>query len=320
MRFVTTILAATFLAASSSFSFSQEKPTIGLTYIVEHPAIDAVREGIIEGLARAGYKDGESATVIIRSAQGNMATQAQIANEFFGLDLDVALAISTPSAQALKNALKDKPLLFAAVTDPVSAGLIALMEEPGGNVTGTSDKQSFEPTLDLIRKMLPDAKGIGVIFNPGEANSASQVDALKNAVTPYGLEIVEAPAAQTTLVGDAARSLVGRVDAILLPTDSTVVSVVESIVTVGKRAGLPVFASDTGSVERGALAALGFNYFDMGEMTAQMAVRVLNGEKPGDIPAAVPASQDLYLNLESAEAMGVSVDDDLRSSAKKVID
>jgi len=320
MRILRAIFAATLLAASATAASSQDKPKIGLTYIVEHPAIDAVRDGILEGLAKAGYKDGETASIVIRSAQGNMATQAQIANEFSGLDLDLAIAISTPSAQALKNALKDEPLLFAAVTDPVGAGLIASMAQPGGNVTGTSDRQSFEPTLQLIRKMLPEAKRIGVIFNPGEANSVSQVEALKAAVVPYGMEVVDGPAAQSTLVGDAARSLVGRVDAILLPTDSTVVSVVESIVTVGKKARLPVFASDTGSAERGALAALGFNYFDMGKMTAEMAVKILKGENPDAIPAAVPAGQDIYLNLPSAKAMGVDIPHDLRSAAKKVIE
>lgn len=320
MRTLKSLLAAACLAWSASVATGQDMPRIGLTYIVEHPAIDAVREGIIDGLKSAGYEDGKTAKIVIRSAQGNMATQAQIANEFSGLDLDLAVAISTPSAQALKNSIKDKPLIFAAVTDPVGAGLITSMAEPGGNVTGTSDQQPYPPIFDLVKKLVPNAKKIGVIFNPGEANSASQVQALKAAAQPYGIEIVESPAAQSTLVGDAAASLVGRVDAILLPTDSTVVSVVESVVTVGKKARLPVFASDTGSVERGAVAALGFNYYELGKLTAQMAEQVLKGKKPSEIPAQVPESQDLYLNASSAKAMGLDIPADVLAGAKKVID
>jgi putative ABC transport system substrate-binding protein len=194
------------------------------------------------------------------------------------------------------------------------------MARPDGNVTGTSDQQPYPPILELIKKLAPGTRKIGVIFNPGEANSVSQVEALKIAGKPFQIEIVESPAVQSTLVGDAARSLVGRVDAILLPTDSTVISVVESVVTVGRTARLPVFASDTASVERGALAALGFNYYDMGKLTAQMADKVLKGENPGEIAAEVPESQDLYLNASSAKAMGVAVSAEIRAGAKKVIE
>ncbi|MCA6104276.1 ABC transporter substrate-binding protein [Bradyrhizobium australafricanum] len=320
MRILKGFLTAACLAWFASSATAKDLPLIGLTYIVEHPAIDAVREGIIDGLKSAGYEDGKTAKIVIRSAQGNMATQAQIANEFSGLDLDISIAISTPSAQALKNSLKGKPLIFAAVTDPVGAGLVPSMAKPGGNVTGTSDQQPYPPILELIRKLAPGARKIGVIFNPGEANSVSQVESLKVAAKASQLEIVESPAAQSALVGDAARSLVGRTDAILLPTDSTVVSVVESVVTVGKTARLPVFACDTGSVERGALAALGFNYYELGKLTAQMAGKVLKGMNPGEIPAQVPGSQDLYLNASSAKAMGVDVPAEIRAGAKKVIE
>jgi putative tryptophan/tyrosine transport system substrate-binding protein len=320
MRKFKTLLAVFILAFCGGIAMAADVPKVGLTYIVEHPAIDAVRKGIIDGLAAAGYVDGKTINITTRSAQGNMATQAQIANEFSGLDLDLAIAISTPSAQAVKNALKGKPVIFAAVTDPVGAGLVDSMEHPGGMVTGTSDQQPYPPVLKLIQKLVPGISKLGMIYNPGEANAVSQVETLKVAAKPYGITVVEAPAAQSTLVPDAAASLVGKVNAILLPTDSTVVSVIESVVTVGKKAKLPVFASDTGSVERGALAALGFNYYDMGKATADMAVKVLKGEKPADIPALVPESQDLYLNAKSAAAMGVTISADLRESAKKVID
>ncbi|MAM84192.1 MAG: ABC transporter permease [Acidobacteria bacterium] len=320
MRNLKTLLAAVILASSAGIAAAQDVPKVGITYIVEHPAINAVRDGIVDGLADAGYTDGETVDLTTRSAQGNMATQAQIASEFSGLDLDLGIAISTPSAQAIKNALADKPVVFAAVTDPVGAGLIDSMANPGGMVTGTSDQQPYPPVLDLIQTLVPGITRLGMIYNPGEANAVSQVEALKVAAEPYGITVVEGPAAQSTLVADAAASLVGKADAILLPTDSTVVSVIESVVTVGEKAKLPVFASDTGSVERGAMAALGFNYYDMGKATADMAVRILQGENPADIPALVPESQDLYLNARSAAAMGVVIPADIRESAKEVID
>lgn len=321
MRLRKPVLAAVLSAIASlaAPALAQDKPRVGMTYIVEHPAIDAVRDGILAELKAAGYEDGKTIELITRSAQGNMGTQAQIASDFAGLNLDLAIAISTPSAQAVKNALKNKPVLFAAVTDPVGAGLIDSMARPGGLVTGTSDQQPFPPVLELMKTLVPGLQRLGVIFNPGEANAVSQVEALKTAAKQYGLEIVEAPATQSSIVGDSARSLVGNVQAILLPTDSTVISVIESVVVVGQRAKLPVFASDTDAVERGAVAALGFNYRDMGLATARMAVRVLNHTPPGDIPALVPEIQDLYLNTRSAKAMGVELPDSLVATARKVV-
>jgi len=319
MRMLKRAALAALIAGVASVAAAQDTKTVAITYIVEHPALDAVRKGIIDGLAEAGFKEGENLKIVARSAQGNMATQAQIASEFAGLKPDLAVGISTPSAQAVKHALEDTPIVFAAVTDPVGAGLVDSREAPGGMVTGTSDQQPYEPTLDLIKALVPDIQNLGVIYNPGEANAAKQVEDLKSAVEPYGMTLIEAPAAQSTLVADAARSLVGRADAVLLPVDNTVVSVLEGVVTVGERAGLPVFASDVDSVDRGAIAALGFDYYQMGLLSGEMAAKILNGTKPGDIPVAVSQSQDLYLNAASAEKMGVTIPEDMLAKAKKVV-
>lgn len=294
--------------------------TVAITYIVEHPALDAVREGIIEGLAAEGFKEGENLKVVARSAQGNMTTQTQIASEFAGLEPDVAVGISTPSAQALKNSMGDTPVVFAAVTDAVAAGLVTDPAKPEANITGTSDQQEYEPMLSLITMLVPDLKSIGVIYNPGEANSVSQVDGIKAAAAALDLKVVESPAAQSSMVPDAARNLVGKADAILLPTDNSVISVLEAIITVGERAKLPVFTSDTESVERGAVAALGFNYGEMGIVTGKMIAEILNGTAIADIPVVVPGNQDLYLNLKSAKAMGVAIPEGMADRATKVIE
>jgi putative ABC transport system substrate-binding protein len=312
--------AALLMSATASPAWSAEMTKVAITYIVDHPAIDAARMGIVDELAEGGYKDGETLNITVQSAQGNMPTQLQIAKAFAGLKPDLLIAISTPSAQALQSAAGDIPVVFAAVTDPVEAKLVASMEAPGGTITGTSDKQPFGPTLELIKSLVPDARTIGVIYNAGEANSVSQVAALRLEIEAHGLKLEESTASQTAMVADAAVSLAGRADAILIPTDSTVVAAVESVVNVGKKAKIPVFASDTTSVERGALAALGFDYYKLGRLTGEMAIRILQGESPGTIPVGTLDTQDLYLNRTSAAAMGVTLPDALLESAKKVVE
>lgn len=312
--------AALLLCATAAPAWSAETTKVAITYIVDHPAIDAARMGIVDALAEGGYTEGETLDITVQSAQGNMPTQLQIAKAFAGLKPDLLIAISTPSAQALQSAAGDIPVVFAAVTDPVEAKLVASLEAPGGTITGTSDKQPFGPTLELIRSLVPDATTIGVIYNAGEANSVSQVAALKLEIEALGLKLEESTASQTAMVADAAVSLAGRADAILIPTDSTVVAAVESVVNVGKKAKIPVFASDTTSVERGALAALGFDYYKLGRLTGEMAIRILQGESPGAIPVGMLDTQDLYLNRTSAAAMGVTLPDALLETAKKVVD
>ena len=317
-RLIAALLA---LAAAVSPGLAQdtEPKKVALTYIVDHPAIDAARQGIVDALSEAGYA-GERLELIVQSAQGSVPTQQQIAREFAGLTPDLMVAISTPSAQALQSVAGDVPVVFAAVTDPVGAKLVASLEALGGTITGTSDMQPFGPTLDLIRSLLPEAKAIGVIYNAGEANSVSQVEALTAEATTADDEVVASTASQSAMVPDAARSLAGRVDAILVPTDSTVVSAIEGVVSVGERAKIPVFASDTDSVTRGAVAALGFNYYELGRLSGAMAVRILGGESPGSIPVGVLETQDLYLNRKSAEAMGVTIPAETLASAATIVD
>ena len=204
--------------------------------------------------------------------------------------------ISTPSAQAVVGATKEIPVVFTAVTDPVGAKLVADPKHPGGNVTGMSDLSPIGKHLDLIKEIMPAAKTLGVIYNPGEANSLTLLELLKAEAPARGLAIEEAPAPKSSDVLPAAQSLVGKVDAIYVPTDNTVVTALEAIVQVGRQNKLPVFAGDTDSVPRGAIAALGFNYGDVGRQTGKIVVRVLKGEKPGDIPVEGVEITELFVN------------------------
>ena len=256
-------MAGVALALGAPGTSAEELKTVAVTAIVEHPALDAARKGIKDELAAEGYVEGKNLDFRFESAQGNPATAAQIAQQFVGDRPDVIVPISTPSAQAVVGATKDIPVVFTAVTDPVGAKLVSDPEHPGGNVTGMSDLSPIGLHLDLIKEIMPNAAHLGVIYNPGEANSITLLELLKKEAPGHGLSLVEAPAPRSADVLAAAQSLVGDVDAIYVPTDNTVVTALEAIVKVGTDNQLPVFAGDTDSVPRGAIAALGFNYYSL---------------------------------------------------------
>ncbi len=313
-------LLALFAATALILPAKAEEVTVAVTAIVEHPALDAARDGIKEALAEAGYKDGENLKFVYESAQGNPGTAAQIARQFVGDAPSVIVPISTPSAQAVVSATRDIPVVFTAVSDPLGAELIKDMEKPGGNVTGLSDMSPVADHIALIKEITPNAKSIGFIYNTAEANSVSTLAALKAEAEKAGLTIVESVATKSAEVQGAARALVGRADVIYVPTDNTIVSAFEAAVGVAEEAKIPLYAGDTDSVNRGALAALGFNYFDVGKQTGEVVVRVLKGEKPGDIPVRVAAGTDLVINKKAAEKMGVTFPDSITKRATKTIE
>lgn len=294
--------------------------SVAVTAIVEHPALDAVRDGVKDALAAAGYKEGENLKFTYQSAQGNPATAAQIARQFAGDGPDVIVPISTPSAQAVVSATHDIPVVFTAVSDPLGAQLIKNMDKPGGNVTGLSDMSPVAEHVALIKEILPSAKTIGFLYNSGEANSVSLLAVLKVEAEKAGLKIVESAATKSADVQGAARALVGRADAIYVPTDNTIISALEGAVTVAGEAKLPLFTADTDSVARGSLAALGFNYYDVGKQTGDVVVRVLKGEKVGDIPVKVAVGTDLVVNKQAAAAMGVALPEAVLKRATKIIE
>lgn len=294
--------------------------TVAVTAIVEHPALDAVRDGIRDELEANGYKVGDNLKFSYESAQGNPTIAAQIARKLVGEKPDVIVAIATPSAQALAAATKDIPLVFSAVTDPIGAKLVSKFDNPGGNITGLSDMSPIAQHLDLIKEITPGAKRIGVAYNPGEANAVSLVDLLKALAPGKGMEIVTASAPKSSDVLAAARSLVGKVDVIYVPTDNTIVTALESVIKVGMENGIPVYSADTDSVKRGAIAALGFNYYDIGRQTGKIVVRILKGEKPGDIAVRVAAGTDLFVNPKAAKSMGVTIPAAVIAKATQVVE
>lgn len=306
MRFKFRSMLLASLAAAAIATTAQAKDvTVAVTAIVEHPALDAARDGVKDALAEAGYKEGENLKFIYQSAQGNPATAAQIARQFVGEGPDVIVPISTPSALAVVSATRDIPVVFTAVSDPVGAQLVKDLKKPGGNVTGLSDMSPVVEHIKLIKEVMPNIKKLGYLYNSGETNSVSLLAALKEAAAAEGIKIVESAATKSAEVQGAARALVGRADAMYLPTDNTIVSALESAVGVAEESKLPLFTADTDSVKRGALAALGFNYYDVGKQTGAIVVKILKGEKPGDIAVDIAKGTDLVINLGAAKKMGV---------------
>lgn len=293
--------------------------TIGISQIVEHPALDAARQGFIDALAKHGYVEGKNVTYDIQIAQGNMATANSIAKALVGKKVDLIHSIATPTSQACVNATKEIPIIISSVTDPVGAGLVESLERPGGNVTGTTDRSPVDRQVDLILEIIPNLKKLGFIYNSGEDNSISSLNQLKEECAKRGIEVVEATVSNSSGVFMAAKSLVGRVDAIHIPTDNTVVSAFESVVKVCEDNKIPLFAADIDSVPRGAIAALAIDYYRLGLQSGEMAVRVLQGADPATMPVETLKDLKLYVNTQAAEKMGVKLPEAVVKRADKVL-
>jgi putative ABC transport system substrate-binding protein len=313
------LLAASSCAALGWTAAGQEPQTVAMTAIVEHPALDAARNGIIDELAAAGYEPGHNLDLRFENAGGRPTAAAQIARRFVLEAPDVIVAISTPSAQAVASATREIPVVFTAVTDPLGARLVSNLERPGGNVTGISDLSPIGLHLDLIRDIAPRTRRLGVIYNPGEPNAVALLGLIRREGPARNLEVVEAIATRPAAVGPAAKSLVGKADAIYVPTDNTVAAALEAVIEVGAGNRLPVFAGDIHAVPRGAIAALGFNYYQLGRQTGKIVARVLAGARPGDIPIEGVQITELYLNPGAAAAMGVTIPPAMLERAKLVV-
>ena len=318
-----TALAAVFTTASAAimtipYAAWAADRLVDVTAIVDHPALDAVREGVKESLQEAGFQEGKNMQIHFQSAQGNVSTAAQIARKFVGDSPDVIVAISTPSAQTVVAATNTIPVVYSAVGDPVAAKLVPGWEASGTNVTGISDMVPADKQLSLIHQVLPQVKRIGIIYNPGEANSVAFLAMLKKAISGGGYELVEAPSPRTVDVTTAAKSLVGKVDLIFAPTDNTVASAFAGIAKVAEDAKIPLFAGDSEMVKKGAAFGMAVNYMDIGRQTGRVVVRILKGEAPGKIASATSDKLETYVNAAAADRQGFKIPADVAQTANAV--
>ncbi|BBD08040.1 ABC transporter substrate-binding protein [Desulfovibrio ferrophilus] len=296
--------------------------TISVNQFVEHPALDAVLKGLQDSLKEQGLEVKYN----VHIAQANMATANQIAQSIAGENPDMVVAIATPCAQACAQIVKKAPhmakvpLLFSAVTDPKGAGLVKDLNHPGGNITGVSDMTPVDKHLAMIMETVPGLKSLGVVYNSGEANSKTLVNMLREACKAKGVSLEETTASKTSDVYQATKSLVGRTQAVYVPTDNTVVSALESMVKVCEQNHLPLFAADVDSVPRGAVAALGFDYYLHGKQTGAMAGRIFGGASAATTPVEFQEGMSLHLNLKAAKAQGLVIPEAVMAKADKIVE
>ncbi|EGR5153246.1 ABC transporter substrate-binding protein [Vibrio cholerae] len=301
----TAVLAGAALLSSQSIMAKTAK--VAVSQIVEHPALDATRQGLLDGLKAKGYEEGKNLEFDYKTAQGNPAIAVQIARQFVGENPDVLVGIATPTAQALVSATKTIPIVFTAVTDPVGAKLVKQLEQPGKNVTGLSDLSPVEQHVELIKEILPNIKSIGVVYNPGEANAVSLMELLKLSAAKHGIKLVEATALKSADVQSATQAIAEKSDVIYALIDNTVASAIEGMIVAANQAKTPVFGAATSYVERGAIASLGFDYYQIGVQTADYVAAILEGKEPGSLDVQVAKGSDLVINKTAAEQLGITI-------------
>lgn len=281
---------------------------IGISQFITHQSLDATREGFVDELAKQGYIEGKNIEIDLQNAQGEQRNLKTISQQL-AESSDVVLAIATPSAQSLANTTQTTPVVFSAVTDPVSAKLVESREHPGGNVTGTSDQSSdaISTQINLIKKVLPKAKTIGILYTQSEPNSVVQKDEAKRLLEEKGFTVVEKTILDSNNVKAAAESLMTEVDMVFVPTDNIISSTMETVKQVSIKHKVPVFGGSTEMIAVGGLYNYGTNYEELGRQTARMLVRVLKGEKPENIAVELPEKLELHTNQEMADALGIDI-------------
>lgn len=281
---------------------------IGISQFITHQSLDATREGFVDELAKQGYIEGKNIEIDLQNAQGEQRNLKTISQQL-AESSDVVLAIATPSAQSLANTTQTTPVIFSAVTDPVSAKLVESREHPGGNVTGTSDQSSdaISTQINLIKKVLPKAKTIGILYTQSEPNSVVQKDEAKRLLEEKGFTVVEKTILDSNNVKAAAESLMAEVDMVFVPTDNIISSTMETVKQVSIKHKVPVFGGSTEMIAVGGLYNYGTNYEELGRQTARMLIRVLEGEKPENIAVELPEKLELHTNKEMADALGIDI-------------
>jgi putative ABC transport system substrate-binding protein len=295
--------------------------TIGLTQFATHPAADAGRQGFIDALAAAGYVEDENVAYDYQNPEGDATLEQTIAQKFVSDKVDLIFAFGTRISQQCVHAAEGTgiPFIFCAITDPVAAELVSDWEErPGENVTGTSDMINVESNVDLILDIVPGVTKLGTIYNASEVNSVVLTDMLKEVCPPLGITVVERTVSTSADVHTAAQSLVGLVDAIWVGTDNTVVSGLEALIKVCEDNMIPFFPSDDPSIEKGGIACLGFDYYDVGYQTGEMAVRILEGTSASDIPVELGKKFYYTVNTAAAERYGVTIPQEILDGAETI--
>lgn len=308
---LTMILAAALLTGCGGGTQDENQGNdmlkVGILQLMEHPSLNTIRESIIAGLAEEGYTEGENLEIDYKNGQNDMTNMKTIAQTFVSGGCDVIVAIATPAAQAVLSETTEIPIIFAAVTDPVDAGLVDDMNMPGGNVSGTSDEVSAEAIIELAKEITPGFKTIGALYSAGEDNSDSVIQGLTEYAQKNGYKLVESTVTNTSEVQQAAQYLADKADIVYSPIDNTIASAMAVATEVFNNAQVPFYVSADSMVQDGGLATYGIDYTVLGKETAKMVAAVLGGSDTAAMPVVKMSDMQVYVNTATAAALGIEI-------------
>ena len=294
---------------------------IGIVQFVHHPLLDETHRGLMSELEKLGLNDGTNFYVETKVADKDVQISRLITQQFIDEKASLIIAIATPSAQTAASIVHDIPVVFAAITDPIAAGLVDSIEKPGRNLTGTSNLWPFEKQIELIPEILPFAKIIGVVWNPGEVNSQAAMGYIRPILKSHGYELVEAPVANTADVAVAVKNISSKVDAFLMIPDNTTLAASTVFAQIAVETKTPLIGGDMDTVRRGSLATYGYNYFELGQVTARMVNAILKeGKQPQDMPVQYPPSTSLIINRKVSKQMNIELPKEIISEAMEIVD
>lgn len=305
-------------SSNGESSSSSDMKNIGIVQLVQHDALDSANKGFVDALKEKGYEEGKNIKIEQQNAQGEQANAQTIAKQFVDSKKDLIFAIATPAAQAAYNATKDIPIVFTAVTDPVKAEIAKDWKSSDTNVTGSSDKVPVEDQLKLLKKLLPQAKTVGVIYNTSETNSVTQVDELKAAAEKQGLSVKEIGVTNVNEINQNLSSALGQIDVLYTPTDNTVASGYSLVGKLCLEKNVPIIGAEEAVVTKGGLASIGIDYYKLGKEAGFKAIEVLEGKKPSEVPITTLSDMSFTINTDVAKKLNITIPSDIDSNAKKV--
>lgn len=320
LSFVVAIIVI-FLIGSFFFekkeTVKEELPTVGVLQFVSHPALDQIYKGIQTGLKEEGYEDGKNITIAFQNGQADQSKLATMSQQLVQeKKSNVLIGIATPAAQALANTTSEIPIVLGAITDPVSAGLVKNDQQPGGNITGVSDKSPVDAQFELVKEILPESKKVGILYASSEENSKYQVEEAKKIAENQGWSVKTYAVPSSNEIAQTVQVMTSEVDFIYIPTDNTIANAMQTVVNEANKSKTPIIPSVDTMVEQGGLATVGINQFDLGVQTGKMAADILSGKaKPATTPIYTFKTGDIIINEKQAAKLGISIPENIKSKA-----
>jgi putative ABC transport system substrate-binding protein len=306
-------------ASETSEPVEKAEKTVGILQFVSHEALDAITEGIKEGLKESGYTEGDNLTIEFQNGQADQSKLATMSQQLLNKDADVLVGVATPAAQALANVTQDVPIVLGAVTDPVGANLVADMDQPGGNITGVSDKAPVAAQIKLAKDLLPEAKTVGILYSSTEDNSKYQVAEAEAAAEENGLTSKSYAVPSSNEIAQMVQVMAREVDFIYIPLDNTIANAMQTVVQEANKSKTPIITSVDTMVEQGGLATVGQDQFTIGVETGKMVAAILDGTaEPATTPIYTFSDGETIINETQAQLLGITIPENLKDEAKLI--